>query len=121
MTSLLTPLEVEGMRAALHLPDTVSIRRASLVSDAQGGHVETWTTVATTAARVAPATQRGDAARPRVGAVQTVQRWNLTAPATVDVRPHDIVVCGSRTWRVQSVEAPRSDQLCVRAELEEAR
>lgn len=81
------------------LPDSCTVRRATIVSDSGGGQTQTWATVATVACRLGTRN-----ARPVEGETSEVMLntndWMITVPHGTDVRTDDRIVTGGRTFEV---------------------
>lgn len=86
------------------LPDSATIRRATLSSDGAGGQTQTWADVATVACRLMPRlTQPQDKT---VGDKLTnVSGWMIALPYGTDVTEGDIVTVGGRTFEVDKAQA----------------
>ena len=114
---MLSTADIAAMRSTMNaaMPDTVTIERASLASDGQGGKVQTWAPLATVSGRVSPFKSRSDEESEVAGALRGHSLWQVTMPHGTDVTPVDRIVFGTATLQVQRVEQSRSWSLGVRA------
>lgn len=113
---MLAGTELTGMQNTLQasLPDTCSIRRASVLPDLMGGQDETWTDIATgVACRVSPHIRSRAEEGIIGGAVRASADWTVTLPKGQDVTERDRIVSGGRTFEVKQV-VRRSWELCRR-------
>lgn len=92
---------------AATLPETAAVLRATTSPDGLGGQTTTWGTVATVAARLAPA-GGGAAERLLAGRLVDGALWAITLPAGTDVRLDDRLQLGGRVYAVVALLAPRS-------------
>jgi len=86
-------------------PDSITLTRASAASDGLGGRTNTFSTVATYAARVAPVSTQQ--AEEEVGArLKDGMYYRISLPAGTDVRTADRIVYGTLTLSVEAVMSP---------------
>lgn len=91
-------------------PSTVAIRRAVAAPDGLGGVTNTYGTVATVAARVAPVSSY--VAEQEVGErLRDAVVWRVSMPAGTDVRAQDRIVDGTTTYAVESVRTGGSVEI----------
>lgn len=96
----------------LTLPETATVQRVTRTPNDSGGWTETTATVATVAARIAPA--GGSGARNAEGRIEVTDQWWLTFPAGTDVDTGDRVVVGARTFNVDGPDGGRSYEITRR-------
>ena len=101
--------------SALGMPDVVSVRRASEVSDGQGGMVRTWTTVATIYGRLV--TLARPAEHVAEGRITADRSWRLYVAVTSGLTAADRVTVGGVDYEVVGVDRTLTEALCLEAEL----
>jgi hypothetical protein len=109
---------VGAQYAALTLPATATITRPTRTANDSGGWTEGSTTVATVAARLAPAGGAGE--RDDAGRLLVTDQWWLTFAAGTDVRTGDVVTISGRTFHVQAPDGARSFEITRRVVANEA-
>jgi len=103
---MLSTAEVAAMQAtqAAALPATCSIQRASLTPDGAGGWTAAWATLASgVACRLSAVSTPTE----RVVAQKYEGRtlWQLTLPASTDIRHEDRVIIGSASYEVVGIQS----------------
>lgn len=101
-----TSNELARMRATADkaLPDSCTIRRATLTSDGMGGQTQTWANTATVACRLMPRnTQPAEMAV--AGRLTNANGWIITLPYATDVTEKDVIAIGSRSFEVDKAQA----------------
>jgi SPP1 family predicted phage head-tail adaptor len=92
------------------LPDTVTLKRRSTVSDGLGGETETWTTVDSYSARVFPLSVQQ--AEENLGSELIDSTYfRIALPRGTEVQIDDRLEYGSLTLSVEAVRAPRSVEI----------
>lgn len=92
------------------LPSSVVLTRASSASDGLGGRSNTFTTVATYAARVTPAD--AGAVEEEIGTkLRDGMTYRVAFPAGTDVRIGDRLTFSGLTFSVEGVRSPRSVEI----------
>lgn len=114
---MLSSAQLTAMRAvqAQTFDMSAAVTRRSVSLDAAGRPVETPSTVATVACRVAPA-RAADGERVEAGRVQGQTLWRVTVPALTDVRLSDALLVGSRSFEVVAVwgaESRETARVCL--------
>lgn len=105
--------------AATTMADTCVVQRRSVTNDGFGSQSETWTTVATTTARLGVPSGSFMA---DLAAKQTdLASWQVDLPYGTDVRVADRLVLDSQTLTVQAVFSPETLTLVVRVLASELR
>jgi head-tail adaptor len=120
MTTFLSDGDLISMQNVLNrsLPGTVVIQRKTQTSDGQGGRIDAWAAVGTTACRVSPFSSQGAmGSEGDSGAGLRAQRERMiTLPANADVSESDRIVVSSTTYEVVSMDGPRSMELARRVQ-----
>jgi SPP1 family predicted phage head-tail adaptor len=105
---VLTPCEISRLATdvATVQTDTITLTRATSASDGLGGRTNTFTTVATYAARVSPVSTQQ--AEEEIGAVRLKDGmyYRISLPAGTDIRTGDRVNYGSLVLSVEAVMSP---------------
>lgn len=105
-----------GIRKVLDasLTETATVQRVTRTGDGMGGFSESWATVATVSARVAPL---GNSPQERVIAERLtgVTLWTVTLPAGTDVTDADRIGISGRTFEVTGMLGPQSLEAARRA------
>lgn len=107
-----TIARVGAQHAALTLPETATVQRVTRTPNDSGGWTETTATVATVAARVAPA--GGSGARNAEGRIEVTDQWWLTFPSGTDVDSGDRVTINGRVFNVDGPDGGRSYEITRR-------
>jgi head-tail adaptor len=105
------------------LPDTCTIQERTLVSDGQGGNVETWATVdglGSVACRLDSKLRIDNKEAVAGGAVREFSTWKLTLPQATVITTANRVVVGSQAFNVQAVSTGQSWEATKRVSLEVA-
>ena len=97
----------------LGLPEVCDVSRSTPSSDGQGGTTQSWSTVATVAARISPE-RRAPYEREVEGAARLEKRWVITLPALTDVEPEDRLLINTRSFNVVGHDGGRTFEICVR-------
>lgn len=89
------------------LPDTVTLSRATSASDGLGGRSNTFASLGTKAARVAPVSTQ-QAEEEIGGRLKDGTYYRIAFAAGTDVRTGDRIAYSGLTLSVEAVQAPRS-------------
>lgn len=112
----LSSVDLSYMRDSLEelMPDTCSILTATIVSDGQGGMIQTWGTVsAGVKCRLDPGRKQAFEAV-QGAALQPFDYWMLTLPHGTTITTEQRVVVGVQTFNVEAVDDGKSWQASVR-------
>lgn len=118
--SLLSDTDLASMRSTLDesLPDTAIIQSGTVVPDGGGGGTTTWLNAGTVACRLSPirGNEQIEGAR-----ISPEAEWVVTFPAETSIDRDDRVSIAAQdfTGAITALRAPRSWELCVRAECKE--
>lgn len=91
--------------AAVALPSSGQIQRATTASDGAGGRTRSFATVATVACRVTP---QGGSEAERSDRMRDKEAYKVAFPAGTDIRIDDRIVVDGLTLAVEERKAPAS-------------
>ena len=108
--------ELAELRADLEttFPATATRLVRTKIKDDRGGHVFTYSVVATYRCRLY---QRRAITRDEEGRLMVTQTWECLLPAETELESTDRLIIGGVTWEIDSIHQPRAEDLATKCNL----